>query len=155
MGCFFFSSGSAKAGKKQGSSGRPGDASSVIVGPASCRRMSLEPYGSPGSGGGAPSRASAGASSHGKQPPSGAGRAGATIQLSAATPGSAGTGGMHHASSSPTLHSDNYIEVNPLRRLSMPTAGQVPRPPGTELRRGSLPQAAVQLPREAAVAARG
>lgn len=111
-----------------------------IYGNAACRRLSLDPY---------QSAASRPSGPHMAQPPSSShGRAANANSISTSGPSGAASSlqQQRHAASAPVLRGaspipeNNYIEVNPLRRMSLPMQGQVARPPN-QLRRGSMPNA--------------
>jgi hypothetical protein len=125
-----------------------------IVGGASCRRLSLDPY--------AAARAAAVSSVTSAQQQQAAPHACAAAaaaeprrgsgerrrSLGARPSASSSSGGG--AAAAPAPDNPHYIEVNPLRRMSLPMQGQQARP-ANELRRGSLPWA--PLPTAAAAVA--
>ncbi|GBF87326.1 hypothetical protein Rsub_00037 [Raphidocelis subcapitata] len=106
----------------------PASPQQEVFGGPSCRRLSLDPY--------AAARATAAAAAQ---------RSPTAQLLRRLSGGSAGGGGCGGAPNSPPPPNPEYIEFNPLRRNSLPTWGQAPRPTNA-LRRGSLPWAPSAVP---------
>lgn len=140
MGCFLCG-GSAGAPVKESPAAL--DAKNpAISGSASCRRVSLDPY--------AAARAPADGAAAAKHPNAPRGSPNAVSVSAAPAGGRAVSSPDQPAKKKPTGGSD-YIEVNPLRRMSLPTAGQEARPVNN-LRRGSMPTAILTLPHQQAAA---
>ena len=134
-----------------------------VAGGPSCRRLSLDPYAAANAAAVASVRQAPAAGSAANQARGGGGGGGGggaapsgrqrqqqpsqqQQQRQQQQQQAAGAGGARQAGE------PDYIEVNPLRRMSLPMQGQQARPTN-ELRRGSLPWAPVVAPGAPAVAA--
>jgi len=99
-----------------------------IIGGPTCRRLSLDPYAA------AAMRSSTGGGAAAQQQQ----QQSAKVWSSTATV--TGASAVNKGGAAAALPADDYIEVNPLRRMSLPMQGQAARP-ANELRRGSMPWA--------------